>query len=166
MMDIQDGHAAQIDRVLDAARRRIAPRVDPSQLSAVAPRALIVDIRPLEQRLRDGELPDAIQIDRNVLEWRLDPTSSNRSSKCKPGQTVVLVVLTKEGTLAARGVPNALEHLEEMVKAGHEGMTMEESDQPTNYAWGESLPVEGDGRPELHSVDPTAPETTKVGGTA
>jgi hypothetical protein len=29
---------------------------------------------PLEQRQRDGELPDAIIIDRKVLEWRLDPT--------------------------------------------------------------------------------------------
>lgn len=29
---------------------------------------------PLEQRQRDGKLPDAIIIDRKVLEWRLDPT--------------------------------------------------------------------------------------------
>jgi rhodanese-related sulfurtransferase len=35
----------------------------------------MIDIRPLEQRQRDGGLPDAIIIDRNVLEWRLDPTS-------------------------------------------------------------------------------------------
>ncbi|HYI99682.1 MAG TPA: rhodanese-like domain-containing protein [Thermoleophilaceae bacterium] len=83
--------SAQIDRVLDAARKRIAPRVDPSQLSALAPKTLIVDLRPWEQRLRDGELPDAIQIDRNVLEWRLDPTSPHRSPMCKPGQSVVLV---------------------------------------------------------------------------
>ena len=35
----------------------------------------MIDIRPLEQRLRNGELPGAIIIDRNVLEWRLEPTS-------------------------------------------------------------------------------------------
>ena len=41
----------------------------------VAAGALVVDIRPVEQRDRDGALPGAIVIDRNVLEWRLDPTS-------------------------------------------------------------------------------------------
>ena len=30
------------------------------------------------QRLRDGELPGALVVDRNVLEWRLDPTSPHR----------------------------------------------------------------------------------------
>ena len=39
--------------------------------------ALIVDIRPAEQRLRDGDLPGSIVIDRNVLEWRLDPASEH-----------------------------------------------------------------------------------------
>ena len=33
---------------------------------------------PLEQRARDGELPGAVVVDRNVLEWRLDPTSPHR----------------------------------------------------------------------------------------
>lgn len=40
--------------------------------------ALVVDIRPAEQRERDGQLPGALVIDRNVLEWRLDPTSTYR----------------------------------------------------------------------------------------
>jgi rhodanese-related sulfurtransferase len=40
--------------------------------------ALIVDVRPLEQRQRDGVLPGAVVIDRNVLEWRLDPASQDR----------------------------------------------------------------------------------------
>jgi rhodanese-related sulfurtransferase len=37
-----------------------------------------VDIRPLEQRQRDGPLPGALVIDRNVLEWRLDPLGDHR----------------------------------------------------------------------------------------
>ncbi len=41
----------------------------------IANGALVVDTRPVEQRRRDGELPGAIVVDRNVLEWRLDPTS-------------------------------------------------------------------------------------------
>jgi rhodanese-related sulfurtransferase len=37
--------------------------------------ALLIDMRTSEQRERDGEIPGAHEIDRNVLEWRLDPTS-------------------------------------------------------------------------------------------
>jgi rhodanese-related sulfurtransferase len=40
--------------------------------------ALVVDTRPVDQRDRDGDLPGAVVIDRNVLEWRLDPSSSHR----------------------------------------------------------------------------------------
>ncbi len=54
--------------------------------------ALIVDIRPLEQRQRDGVLPDALVIDRNVLEWRLDPTSDHRVAESSDhDQRIVLV---------------------------------------------------------------------------
>jgi hypothetical protein len=40
----------------------------------VARGALLVDTRTDVQRQRQGNLPDAIVIDRTVLEWRLDPT--------------------------------------------------------------------------------------------
>jgi rhodanese-related sulfurtransferase len=40
--------------------------------------ALVIDIRPVEQRLRDGKLAGAVVVDRNVLEWRLDPTCAWR----------------------------------------------------------------------------------------
>jgi rhodanese-related sulfurtransferase len=54
-------------------------RVEPERLAdEVAAGAIMIDIRPLEQRQRDGELPGAIIIDRNVIEWRLDPTSPDR----------------------------------------------------------------------------------------
>jgi rhodanese-related sulfurtransferase len=44
-------------------------RVRPDQLAAeLAAGALVVDIRPAEQRARDGELPGAVVVDRNVLE--------------------------------------------------------------------------------------------------
>ena len=54
-------------------------RVDPSHLEReMASGALVVDTRPVDQRDRDGELPGAVVIDRNVLEWRLDPSSPHR----------------------------------------------------------------------------------------
>lgn len=50
------------------------PRIEPEALERErAGGALIVDIRPSEQRARDGALPGSIVADRNVLEWRLDP---------------------------------------------------------------------------------------------
>jgi rhodanese-related sulfurtransferase len=85
-----------IDRLLQSARGAVA-RVDPRDLPAeVAAGALVIDIRPLEQRQRDGDLPGAIAIDRNVLEWRLDPTSAHRT----PGLTTPdtrLIIVCNEG---------------------------------------------------------------------
>jgi rhodanese-related sulfurtransferase len=71
-------HRRTIDDLLAGARARLQ-RVLPEDLAEERSRgALVVDIRPSEQRHRDGELPGAIVIDRNVLEWRLDPASSHR----------------------------------------------------------------------------------------
>ena len=73
-----DGGHRSIDELLAAARARL-DRVEPSDLDGErAAGALVVDIRPLEQRERDGLLPGAIVIDRNVLEWRLDPSCAHR----------------------------------------------------------------------------------------
>jgi rhodanese-related sulfurtransferase len=68
-------------------------RVRPEDLAAeLAGGALVVDTRPVEQRERDGELPGAIVIDRNVLEWRLDPTSPHRLEGLDdPHRRVVIV---------------------------------------------------------------------------
>ena len=67
-----------IDVLLEKARSRLV-RIEPGRLAVeVEQGAIVIDIRPLEQRQRDGELPDAVVVDRNVLEWRLDPTSPNR----------------------------------------------------------------------------------------
>ena len=92
-----------IDRMLAAAREGL-DRVAPADLAAeVAAGALVVDTRPVEQRERDGELPGAVVIDRNVLEWRLDPTSPYRIPEAGADRRVILVC--NEGyasSLAAR----------------------------------------------------------------
>nr|WP_179665559.1 rhodanese-like domain-containing protein [Nocardioides panaciterrulae] len=67
-------------------------RVAPAELEGeLAAGALVVDTRPVEQRQRDGELPGAVVIDRNVLEWRLDPTSPHRIPEARAGRKVVVV---------------------------------------------------------------------------
>jgi rhodanese-related sulfurtransferase len=67
-----------IDELLLESRRGLE-RVHPSALEReMAAGALVVDTRPVDQRDRDGDLPGAVVIDRNVLEWRLDPSSPHR----------------------------------------------------------------------------------------
>ena len=87
---------SNIDRHLAEARARLR-RLDPGQAAAaVQAGALLVDIRPAEQRHREGEVPAALTIERNVLEWRLDPTSNARVPEVSgPDQSVV--VLCSEG---------------------------------------------------------------------
>lgn len=64
-----------VDQVLDTAHTRI-DRIYAFQLpEAVARGAIVVDIRPQAQRVIEGTLPGALAIERDVLEWRCDPTS-------------------------------------------------------------------------------------------
>jgi rhodanese-related sulfurtransferase len=89
-MSATDGSA--ISRLLEDCRRELE-RVEPLDLEKVqAAGALVVDIRPIEQRTRDGELPGAVVIDRNVLEWRLDPSSPHRLPRVlDPDRRIVIV---------------------------------------------------------------------------
>jgi rhodanese-related sulfurtransferase len=81
-----------IDRMLVECRR-VMDRVHPEDLAAEAESgALVVDTRPVEQRHRDGELPGALVVDRNVLEWRLDPTSPHRLAEVTSPDVRVIVV--------------------------------------------------------------------------
>ncbi|MDQ6782274.1 MAG: rhodanese-like domain-containing protein [Actinomycetota bacterium] len=67
-----------IDEILDDARAGYQ-RVDPAQAAALRDQGgLLVDIRPVGLRRRDGEIPAALIVDRNQLEWRLDPASPAR----------------------------------------------------------------------------------------
>jgi rhodanese-related sulfurtransferase len=90
---VSDGGAGRtIDELLMAARARLN-RVMPEDLAAEqANGALVVDIRNREQRERDGELPGALVIDRNVLEWRLDPSSPHRISDAFDYDRRIIVV--------------------------------------------------------------------------
>jgi rhodanese-related sulfurtransferase len=67
-----------IEQVLEAARARIS-RLTPRQAAdAWRTGAVVVDIRPAAQREAEGRLPGALVIERNVLEWRFDPSSDAR----------------------------------------------------------------------------------------
>ena len=67
-----------IDEILAKARTRLT-RLGPFETAAALGRgAVLVDIRPAAQRAEFGEIPGAVIIERNVLEWRLDPRSDAR----------------------------------------------------------------------------------------
>lgn len=82
-----------IDQLLQRARLTLPARPAAADLPALQARdALIVDIRPIELRRRDGTLAGAVVVDRNQLEWRLDPTSPYRLPEVTdPDQEIVLV---------------------------------------------------------------------------
>jgi rhodanese-related sulfurtransferase len=85
-----------VDDLLADARSRIT-RVTPLEAAArVAAGAVLVDIRPAAQRAREGEVPGALIVERNVLEWRFDPSSDARLPQAT-GYDVDVVVLCSEG---------------------------------------------------------------------
>jgi rhodanese-related sulfurtransferase len=91
---VSEGSA--IDRFLEEERRLLPRRPTASEVDdLLAAGALLVDIRPAHQRQRDGDLPGALIVDRNVLEWRLDPTSPDRAREASDADRQVVVVCDK-----------------------------------------------------------------------
>lgn len=65
-----------VDEMLSEARAMLTPRLSPAAAyEEMQQGALLVDIRYLEQRARDGEIPNAAIISRNEFEWRCDPSA-------------------------------------------------------------------------------------------
>jgi rhodanese-related sulfurtransferase len=88
--------ARSIDEILAAARRRLT-RLHPRQaFQEQRDGALLVDIRPAAQRAAEGEVPGALTIERNVLEWRFDPASDARLPQVE-GYDVCVIVICSEG---------------------------------------------------------------------
>ncbi|MFI9356640.1 rhodanese-like domain-containing protein [Streptomyces lydicus] len=93
-----------IDELLARARQELGPRVAPQEAAAVQEAGgLLVDIRYAQLRERDGTIPGALIVERNELEWRLDPTGAHRAPEATRHDLPV-VVICNEGyasTLAA-----------------------------------------------------------------
>jgi rhodanese-related sulfurtransferase len=84
-----------IDQMLAAARARL-DRLSPRQaLQEALDGALLVDIRPAAQRAAEGEIPAALIVERNVLEWRFDPASAARLPQA--GYDLRVIVFCSEG---------------------------------------------------------------------
>lgn len=85
-----------VNDLLDAARARL-DRPDPRRAAELVERgAILVDTRPGWQREKEGELPGALVIERNHLEWRLDPTSDARIPQATD-HDVTWIIVCSEG---------------------------------------------------------------------
>lgn len=90
---------SRIDQVLETARTRLHRLAADDLPEALSRGALLVDIRPQAQRAREGEVPESLRalvVERNVLEWRCDPTSDARLPQAV-NDDVEWVVLCSQG---------------------------------------------------------------------
>ena len=81
-----------IDEILQSARQRLERLTADQVAQELEDGALVVDIRPIKQRRESGVIPGSIAIERNVLEWRLDPASDSRIAAATSHNLRVIVV--------------------------------------------------------------------------
>ncbi|MGY0019157.1 rhodanese-like domain-containing protein [Streptomyces sp. YJ-C3] len=86
-----------IDTLLEQVRSGL-DRIEAREAfdAASAGEALLVDIRYAALRERDGLIPGALVVERNELEWRLDPQGSHRAPEAT-GHDLRVVVVCNEG---------------------------------------------------------------------
>ncbi|WP_324605307.1 rhodanese-like domain-containing protein [Streptomyces sp. NRRL S-237] len=103
-----------IDELLERVRTGYT-RVDAQEAYAASRAgAVLVDIRYQALRERDGLIPGALVVERNELEWRLDPRGSHRLPEAT-SHDLQVVVICNEGyasslaaaSLHALGLHNA-----------------------------------------------------------
>ncbi|WP_369262765.1 MULTISPECIES: rhodanese-like domain-containing protein [unclassified Streptomyces] len=86
-----------IDELLERVREGL-DRVEAKDAyeAAQAGEALLVDTRYAALRERDGLIPGALVVERNELEWRLDPQGSHRAPEAT-SHDLRIVVFCNEG---------------------------------------------------------------------
>jgi rhodanese-related sulfurtransferase len=134
-----------IDDVLADARARLDRVSVLTAFTELSAGALVVDIRPGWQREREGEVPGSLIIERNHLEWRLDPTSGARIPEAVDHDVRVLVLCSEGYTssLAAAALQELGLHRATDVEGGF-------------HAWqGAGLPTVPGGTEVEHRVAPT-----------
>lgn len=86
----------RVEELLAAARAEL-DRLGPARAAEVqAGGGLLVDIRYAALRERDGTIPGALVVERNELEWRLDPACAHRAAEAT-GHDLRVVVICDEG---------------------------------------------------------------------
>jgi rhodanese-related sulfurtransferase len=87
-----EASSSNVEQLVERARATYS-RVRAYEAAALgADGGLLVDTRPAAQRAEFGEIPGALVIERNVLEWRLDPTSPHRHPALTGSDQHVVVI--------------------------------------------------------------------------
>ncbi|MEU5775532.1 rhodanese-like domain-containing protein [Streptomyces venezuelae] len=93
---VGDDRPVGIDELLERVRLDL-DRLSPEEAYETAEAGgLLVDIRYAALRERDGLIPGALVVERNELEWRLDPQGSHRAPQAT-GHDLPVVVICNEG---------------------------------------------------------------------
>jgi rhodanese-related sulfurtransferase len=93
-----------IDELLERVREGFE-RIEAQEAydAAQAGEALLVDTRYAALRERDGLIPGALVVERNELEWRLDPQGSHRAPEAT-SHDLRIVVICNEGYASSLAV--------------------------------------------------------------
>jgi rhodanese-related sulfurtransferase len=117
------GDDSRVEQVLAAARARLRRLSPDDAFEAIAKsNAVLVDIRPSEQRAIEGSIEGALILERNVLEWRLDPTSGARLPVATSHDLQVIVFCSQgyASSLAAAALKDlGLRHATDIVGGFH-----------------------------------------------
>ncbi|HEY6796241.1 MAG TPA: rhodanese-like domain-containing protein [Kineosporiaceae bacterium] len=113
--------ALTVEEMLARARRRLR-RLRPEEAAqAVRGGAVLVDIRPEAQRRLEGDVPGCLVVERNVLEWRFDPSSDARLPIARHDlQVVVLCSQGYTSSLAAASLQELGIHRATDVDGGYQ----------------------------------------------
>ena len=107
-----------VDTLVRQARAGLI-RLDPGAAEAAwRAGALLVDIRPEAQRCSEGDIHGALAVERNELEWRLDPTSAHRLAEVRDRWQIVILVCSEgyASSLAAASLQDVgLHHATDVV---------------------------------------------------
>jgi rhodanese-related sulfurtransferase len=102
--DLMKEQYRSADTLIDEARKKLDRLSPEDAVQKISLGALLVDIRYLEQRTRDGDIPGAVVVHTNEAEWRCDPESGYNHPSITPG--AFLIILCNQGfqssLLAAR----------------------------------------------------------------
>ena len=82
----------RVTALLERARARLDRVTAEVARAETLAGAVLVDTRPAALRAADGEIPGAVIVERNNLEWRLDPTSPWRIPQIEHADQRVIVV--------------------------------------------------------------------------
>ena len=93
-----------VEDLLADARSHLHRLTPQAAADALVAGSILVDIRPIDQRRRQGDVPGAAIVGRNVLEWRFDPGPHRLPEATLRRAVIVMCAQGYASSLAARSL--------------------------------------------------------------